>query len=50
MTDVTEERDQAGAELSAADEHVLRELTERARAGGGGGGELGCHRGLRVRR
>ena len=37
MTDVTEERDQAGAELSAADEHVLRELTERARAGGGGG-------------
>src|SRR5580692_2892039 len=34
MTDVTEDRDQAGAELSAADEQVLRELTERARAGG----------------
>ena len=27
MTDVTEDRDQAGAELSAADEQVLRELT-----------------------
>ena len=26
MTDVTEDRDQAGAELSAADEQVLREL------------------------
>ena len=34
MTDVTEDRDEAGAELSAADEQVLRELTERARAGG----------------
>ena len=34
MTDVTQERDQAGAELSAADEQVLRELTERARTGG----------------
>jgi len=34
MTDVTEDRDQAGAELSAADEQVLRELTERARTGG----------------
>ena len=45
MTDVTEDRDQAGAELSAADEQVLRELTERARAGGlkltGQGGLLG---------
>ncbi len=45
MTDVTEGRDQAGAELSAADEQVLRELTERARAGGlklaGEGGLLG---------
>ena len=45
MTDVTEDRDQAGAELSAADEQVLRELTERARAGGlklsGPGGLLG---------
>ena len=29
MTDVAEGRDQAGAELSAADEQVLRELTER---------------------
>ena len=34
MTDVAEDRDQAGAELSAADEQVLRELTERARTGG----------------
>src|SRR5256886_14010695 len=34
MTDVTESRGQAGAGLSAADEQVLRELTERARAGG----------------
>jgi len=33
MTDVTEDRE-AGPELSAADEQVLRELTERARAGG----------------
>ncbi len=45
MTDVTRERDQAGAELSAADEQVLRELTERARTGGlkltGEGGLLG---------
>ena len=45
MTDVTENRDLAGAELSAADEQVLRELTERARAGGlkltGEGGLLG---------
>jgi transposase-like protein len=45
MTDVTEDRDQAGLELSAADEQVLRELTERARRGGlkltGEGGLLG---------
>ena len=45
MTGVTENRDQAGAELPAADEQVLRELTERARAGGlkltGEGGLLG---------
>jgi putative transposase len=46
MTDVTEDRDQAAVELSAAaDEQVLRELTERARAGGlkltGEGGLLG---------
>ena len=45
MTDVTEDRDQDRAELSAADEQVLRELTERARAGGlkltGEGGLLG---------
>src|ERR1700759_5716906 len=45
MTDVAEDRDQAGAELSAADEQVLRELTGRARAGGlkltGEGGLLG---------
>ena len=45
MTDVAEERDQAGAELSAADEQVLRGLTERARTGGlkltGEGGLLG---------
>src|SRR5271166_4579132 len=34
MTDVTEDRDQAEAELSAADEQVLRELTERGRDGG----------------
>jgi putative transposase len=31
---VTQEPDQAGPELSAADEQVLRELTERARTGG----------------
>jgi len=38
VTDVTENRDQAEAELSAADEQVLRELTERAsrRAGRAG--------------
>jgi putative transposase len=45
MTDVTEDRSQAEAELSAADEQVLRELTERARTGGlkltGDGGLLG---------
>src|SRR5499425_3807441 len=45
MTDVTEDRDQDGTELSAADEQVLRELTERARTGGlkltGEGGLLG---------
>jgi putative transposase len=45
MTDVTEDRSQAEAELSAADEQVLRELTERARTGGlkltGEGGLLG---------
>src|ERR1700748_67465 len=45
MTDVAEDRDQDGAELSAADEQLLRELTERARAGGlkltGEGGLLG---------
>ena len=45
MTDVAENRGQAEAELSAADEQVLRELTERARAGGlkltGPGGLLG---------
>src|SRR5438105_7394625 len=45
MTDVTVDRDQDVAERSAADEQVLRELTERARAGGlkltGEGGLLG---------
>ena len=45
MTDVTENRDRAEAELAAADEQVLRELTERARTGGlkltGEGGLLG---------
>src|SRR5579859_6004529 len=45
MTDVTLNGSQAGAELSAADEQLLRELTERARAGGlkltGEGGLLG---------
>ena len=45
MTDVTQDRSQDGAELSEADEQVLRELTERARAGGlkltGEGGLLG---------
>jgi hypothetical protein len=34
VTDVTEDRDQAGTELSAAGERLLRELTERARTGG----------------
>ena len=34
MTDVTQDQGQAGAELSAADEQVLRELTGRARTGG----------------
>src|SRR6201989_2190837 len=45
MTNVTTSQDQDVAELSAADEQVLRELTERARAGGlkltGEGGLLG---------
>src|ERR671922_954661 len=45
MTNVTTGQDQDVAELSAADEQVLRELTERARAGGlklaGEGGLLG---------
>jgi len=45
MTDVTQDRDQDGTELSAADEQLLRELTERARSGGlkltGEGGLLG---------
>ena len=45
MTDVTTGQGQEPAELSAADEQVLRELTERARAGGlkltGEGGLLG---------
>jgi putative transposase len=45
MTDVTQDRDQDGTELSAADEQLLRELTERARTGGlkltGEGGLLG---------
>ena len=45
MADVTQDRTQHGAELSAADEQLLRELTERARAGGlkltGEGGLLG---------
>ncbi|HLI37271.1 MAG TPA: transposase [Streptosporangiaceae bacterium] len=45
MTDVTVSQDREVAELSAADEQVLRELTERARAGGlklaGEGGLLG---------
>ncbi len=34
MTDVTTSQDRDGAGLSAADEQLLRELTERARAGG----------------
>ena len=45
MTDVTENQGRAEADLSAADEQVLRELTERARTGGlkltGQGGLLG---------
>jgi putative transposase len=45
VTDVTSSQEQGQAELSAADEQVLRELTERARAGGlkltGEGGLLG---------
>jgi len=45
MTDVTEDRPQDEPQLSAADEQVLRELTERARTGGltltGEGGLLG---------
>ena len=45
MTDVTVSHDQDGTELSAADEQLLRELTERARTGGlrltGEGGLLG---------
>ena len=45
MTDVTTGQDQEPAELSAADEQLLRELTERARTGGlkltGEGGLLG---------
>jgi putative transposase len=45
MTDVTTEQDQGTTGLSAADEQVIRELTERARAGGlkltGEGGLLG---------
>ena len=34
MTDVTQDRGQAGVELSAADEQLVHELTERARAEG----------------
>jgi putative transposase len=45
VTDVTAGQDRAGAKLSAADEQLLRELTERARCGGlrltGEGGLLG---------
>ena len=45
MTDVTTGQGGNGAELSAADEQLLRELTERARTGGlkltGEGGLLG---------
>jgi putative transposase len=45
VTDVTASQDHDGAQLSAADEQVLRELTERARTGGlkltGEGGLLG---------
>jgi putative transposase len=45
VTDVTTSQDREPAGLSAADEQVRRELTERARAGGlrltGEGGLLG---------
>ena len=45
MTDVTTEQGRDEVELSAADEQLLRELTERARTGGlkltGEGGLLG---------
>ena len=45
MTDVTTDQGQTEVELSAADEQLLLELTERARAGGlrlaGEGGLLG---------
>ncbi len=45
MTDVTKDQGQADVVLSAADEQLLPELTERARAGGlrltGEGGLLG---------
>src|ERR1700751_5925984 len=45
MTDLTTDQDQVQLELSAADEQLVRELTERARAGGlkltGEGGLLG---------
>ena len=45
MTDVTISQEQDGLELPAADEQLLRELTERARTGGlklaGEGGLLG---------
>ena len=45
MTDVTNSENQNAAQLSAADEQLLRELTERARTGGlqltGQGGLLG---------
>ena len=45
MTDVTTSQQYDGAEFSAADEQLLRELTERARTGGlkltGEGGLLG---------
>jgi putative transposase len=45
MADVTTEKGQDGVELSAADEQLIRELTDRARTGGlrltGEGGLLG---------
>src|SRR5262249_10591925 len=45
MTEVTTQQDQGSPQLSAADEQLLRELTERARSGGlkltGEGGLLG---------